>query len=99
MTTRMPWVEAIAPKDYLGDLVGDLNSRLCTLLGIEAEGDAFTVSACVPAAQMSGFEYALAQITHARASYSVLFSHYEEVPSPPSDDSPSPEPAVAALRA
>ncbi len=92
-------IEAITPEEYSGGLMGELGSRRGTVLGTESEDDAFTISAYVPAAQMFGFASSLAQITHGRASFSVLFSHYERVHSPPSDDPLWPEPAAAALRA
>lgn len=92
-------VEAIVPEDRTGDLVGDLNNRLGTISGMESVDNTFTITAFVPVTRMFGFANTLSDLTQGQGSFSVQFSHYEEVRSLPGDDPLWPEPAVAALRA
>lgn len=74
-------VEVIAPEEYMGDLNGDLNSRRGRIMGIEAKGRNQTIKAQVPLAEMYKYATSLKSITHGQGTYSMKFSHYEEVPS------------------
>ncbi|SIN66600.1 translation elongation factor 2 (EF-2/EF-G) [Parasphingorhabdus marina DSM 22363] len=73
-------VEVITPEDYLGDVIGDLNSRRGQIQGTDTRGIAQAVDAMVPLANMFGYVNELRSFTQGRAQYSMQFSHYEEVP-------------------
>ncbi|MEH6757546.1 MAG: elongation factor G [Parasphingorhabdus sp.] len=73
-------VEVITPEDYLGDVIGDLNSRRGQILGTDTRGIAQAVDAMVPLANMFGYVNELRSFSQGRAQYSMQFSHYEEVP-------------------
>jgi elongation factor G len=73
-------VEVVTPEDYLGDVIGDLNSRRGQIQGTDTRGNAQTVEAMVPLANMFGYVNALRSFTQGRAQYSMQFSHYDEVP-------------------
>ena len=74
-------VEVVTPEDYLGDVIGDLNSRRGQIQGTDSRGNAQTVEAIVPLANMFGYVNQLRSFTQGRAQYSMQFSHYDEVPS------------------
>jgi elongation factor G len=74
-------VEVVTPEDYLGDVIGDLNSRRGQIQGTETRGNAQAVEAMVPLANMFGYVNELRSFSQGRAQYSMQFSHYEEVPS------------------
>ncbi|RVQ68854.1 elongation factor G [Croceicoccus ponticola] len=73
-------VEVVTPDDYLGDVIGDLNSRRGQIQGTDTRGNAQAVEANVPLANMFGYVNELRSFTQGRAQYSMQFSHYEEVP-------------------
>ncbi len=73
-------VEISAPEEYLGDIMGNLNGRRGKPLGTEQRGKMSIIKAQVPLAEMLDFEPALTSITGGRGSYTMEFSHYEEVP-------------------
>ncbi|WP_293883934.1 elongation factor G [Sphingomonas sp.] len=73
-------VEVVTPEDYLGDVIGDMNSRRGQIQGTDSRGNAQTVEAMVPLANMFGYVNQLRSFTQGRAQYSMEFSHYEEVP-------------------
>jgi elongation factor G len=73
-------VEVVTPEDYLGDVIGDLNSRRGQIQGTDTRGNAQAVEAMVPLANMFGYVNELRSFSQGRASYSMQFSHYEEVP-------------------
>ncbi len=73
-------VEVVTPEDYLGDVIGDLNSRRGQIQGTDSRGNAQSVEANVPLANMFGYVNELRSFTQGRAQYSMQFSHYEEVP-------------------
>ncbi|MDT0574744.1 elongation factor G [Croceicoccus sp. F390] len=73
-------VEVITPDDYLGDVIGDLNSRRGQIQGTDTRGIAQSVDAFVPLANMFGYVNELRSFTQGRAQYSMQFSHYDEVP-------------------
>jgi elongation factor G len=73
-------VEVVTPEDYLGDVIGDMNSRRGQIQGTDSRGNAQTVEAMVPLANMFGYVNQLRSFTQGRAQYSMHFSHYDEVP-------------------
>ncbi|MGB3738484.1 MAG: elongation factor G [Pontixanthobacter sp.] len=73
-------VEVVTPEDYLGDVIGDLNSRRGQIQGTDTRGNAQAVEAMVPLANMFGYVNELRSFSQGRANYSMQFSHYEEVP-------------------
>ncbi len=73
-------VEVVTPEDYLGDVIGDLNSRRGQIQGTDSRGNAQAVEAHVPLANMFGYVNELRSFTQGRAQYSMQFSHYDEVP-------------------
>ncbi len=73
-------VEAVMPEQFMGDVIGNLNSRRGKILGIEARGGAQVVAAEVPLANMFGYSTELRSMSQGRASYSMQFSHYAQVP-------------------
>ncbi|CAH0354743.1 MULTISPECIES: elongation factor G [unclassified Sphingobium] len=79
-------VEVVTPEDYLGDVIGDMNSRRGQIQGTDSRGNAQVVEAMVPLANMFGYVNQLRSFTQGRAQYSMQFSHYEEVPQNVADE-------------
>jgi len=73
-------VEVVVPEDYMGEVIGDLNSRRGRIMGMETRSGAQVVGAMVPLAQMFGYSTDLRSATQGRATYSMTFHHYEQVP-------------------
>lgn len=73
-------VEVVSPEEYLGDVIGDMNSRRGQIQGTDSRGNAQVVEAMVPLANMFGYVNQLRSFTQGRANYSMFFSHYDEVP-------------------
>ncbi|MCC0017155.1 MAG: elongation factor G, partial [Rhodobiaceae bacterium] len=73
-------VEVVTPEDYVGDVIGDLNSRRGQIQGTEARGIATVVNAMVPLANMFGYVNTLRSMSQGRAQYTMQFDHYEQVP-------------------
>jgi elongation factor G len=73
-------VEVVTPEDYLGDVIGDINSRRGQIQGTDTRGNAQAVSAMVPLANMFGYVNELRSFSQGRAQYTMHFSHYDEVP-------------------
>ena len=73
-------VEVVTPEDYLGDVMGDLNSRRGRVEGLESRGNAQAVRAHVPLATMFGYATELRSMTQGRATFTMQFDRYEEVP-------------------
>lgn len=73
-------VEVITPEEYLGDVMGDLNSRRGKIEGFTMRKDAQVIKAQVPLAQMFGYATTLRSMTQGRAIFTMQFSHYAEVP-------------------
>jgi elongation factor G len=73
-------VEVVTPEEYLGDVIGDLNSRRGRVEGLEPRGNAQTVRARVPLATMFGYATDLRSTTQGRATFTMQFDRYEEVP-------------------
>jgi elongation factor G len=74
-------VEVVSPEDYVGTVIGDLNSRRGMILGQEMRGNATVINAMVPLANMFGYVNNLRSSTQGRANYTMQFDHYEAVPS------------------
>jgi elongation factor G len=73
-------VEVVTPEDYLGDVMGDLNSRRGRVEGLEPRGNAQAVRARVPLATMFGYATDLRSMTQGRATFTMQFDRYEEAP-------------------
>ncbi len=73
-------VEAVTPEQYLGDVMGDLNSRRARIEGMEAYKGVQTIKAKVPLSEMFGYSTSLRSCSQGRASYTMEFNSYEEVP-------------------
>jgi elongation factor G len=74
-------VQVIIPQEYLGEVIGDLNARRGKIEGMETRGAVQVVNALVPLRELFGYATALRSLTQGRGSYTMQFSHYEEVPS------------------
>ena len=79
-------VEVVVPEEYMGEVIGDLNSRRGRIMGMDSRGGAQVVSAMVPLANMFGYSTVLRSATQGRATYSMTFDHYEPVPKSVSDE-------------
>jgi elongation factor G len=73
-------VEVVTPEDFMGSIIGDLNARRGQIQGMEDRGNAKIVKAIVPLASMFGYATDMRSMTQGRASYSMFFDHYAEVP-------------------
>ena len=73
-------VEIVTPEDYMGDIIGDLNSRRGQVSGMDQRGNARVIDATVPLSSMFGYVNTLRSMSQGRAQYSMVFSHYAEVP-------------------
>lgn len=73
-------VEVVTPEDYMGDVMGDLNSRRGMIQGMEAKNGAQIVRAHVPLSEMFGYSTDLRSATQGRATYTMIFDHYSQVP-------------------
>jgi len=73
-------VEVVTPEDYMGDVIGDLNSRRGQIQGSEPRGNAVVVKAFVPLVNMFGYVSDLRGMSQGRAQFTMLFNHYDEVP-------------------
>jgi elongation factor G len=79
-------VEVVTPEDFLGGVIGDLNSRRGQVQGTDTRGNAQVVSAMVPLANMFGYINTLRSMTQGRAQYTMQFDHYEQVPQAIADE-------------
>jgi elongation factor G len=79
-------VEVVTPEQYIGDVIGDLNSRRGQVQSQDTRGNAMVVEAIVPLANMFGYVNQLRSFTQGRAQYTMQFSHYEEVPQNVADE-------------
>ena len=73
-------VEVVTPDDYMGDVIGDLNSRRGQVTGMDSRGNARVIDAMVPLANMFGYVNTLRSMSQGRAQYTMHFDHYEQVP-------------------
>ena len=79
-------VEVVSPEEYLGDVIGDMNSRRGQIQGTDSRGNAQTVDAMVPLANMFGYVNNLRSMSQGRATYTMHFDHYEQVPQAVADE-------------
>jgi elongation factor G len=79
-------VEVVTPDDYMGDIIGDLNSRRGQVSGMDQRGNARVVDAMVPLANMFGYVNTLRSMSQGRAQYTMQFDHYEPVPQAVADE-------------
>ena len=79
-------VEVITPEEYMGDIIGDLNSRRGQVGGMDQRGNARAIDAMVPLANMFGYINTLRSMSQGRAQYSMQFDHYEQVPQAVADE-------------
>jgi elongation factor G len=73
-------IEIVTPEEYMGDVIGDLNSRRGRILNIERRGNVQVIKSQAPLAEMFGYATGLRSKTQGRATYTMQFSHYDEVP-------------------
>jgi elongation factor G len=73
-------VEVVSPEEYLGGIIGDLTSRRGQVQGQEMRGNATVMNALVPLANMFGYVNTLRSMSQGRASYTMQFDHYAQVP-------------------
>jgi len=73
-------VEVVTPEEYMGAIVGDLNSRRGRIVSMEARGSSQVIRATVPLGQMFGYATEMRSMTQGRATYTMQFARYEEVP-------------------
>jgi elongation factor G len=85
-------VEVTTPENYLGGVIGDLNSRRGQIIGTGNRGNAQIVNAMVPLANMFGYAKTLRLISQGRATFTMQFDHYAPVPFP--EDDPPFRPAI-----
>jgi elongation factor G len=79
-------VEVVTPEDYMGDVIGDLNSRRGQVQGMDSRGNARVITAMVPLANMFGYVNTLRTMSQGRAQYTMHFDHYEQVPQAVADE-------------
>ncbi len=79
-------VEIITPEEYMGDIIGDLNSRRGQVNGMEPRGNAQVVNSHVPLASMFGYVNELRSMSQGRAQFTMQFAHYEQVPQQVADE-------------
>ncbi|MGB1360998.1 MAG: elongation factor G [Alphaproteobacteria bacterium] len=73
-------VEVVTPEEYMGDIIGDLNSRRGQVSSMDNRGNARVVNAMVPLAAMFGYVNTLRSLSQGRAQYTMIFDHYDQVP-------------------
>jgi elongation factor G len=79
-------VEAVTPEDYTGSVIGDLNSRRGQIQGQDMRGNANVIDAMVPLANMFGYVNTLRSMSQGRATFTMQFDHYEQVPKAVADE-------------
>jgi elongation factor G len=79
-------VEVVVPEEYMGDVIGDLNSRRGKIMGMESRGGAQVINSHVPLANMFGYATDVRSATQGRATYTMVFDHYEQVPKAIADE-------------
>jgi len=79
-------VEVVTPAEYMGDVLGDLNSRRGKIGGMTQRAAAQVIAASVPLGEMFGYSTQLRSMTQGRAVYTMQFSHYAEVPKSKADE-------------
>ena len=79
-------VEVVTPEEFMGDVIGDLNRRRGHVTGMERRGNVQVITAFVPLARMFGYATDLRSTTQGRATYTMQFERYDEVPPSIADD-------------
>jgi elongation factor G len=79
-------VEVVTPEEYMGDIIGDLNSRRGQIGSMDSRGNARVIGAMVPLANMFGYVSTLRSMSQGRAQYTMHFDHYEQVPQAVADE-------------
>jgi elongation factor G len=79
-------VEVVTPEDYMGDVIGDLNSRRGQVTGMDQRANARVINAMVPLANMFGYVNTLRSMSQGRAQFTMVFDHYEQVPQNVADE-------------
>ncbi len=79
-------VEVVTPEEYMGDIIGDLNSRRGQVGSMDTRGNARVVSAMVPLANMFGYVNTLRSMSQGRATFTMTFDHYDQVPQAVADE-------------
>lgn len=79
-------VDVVTPEEYMGDIIGDLNSRRGQVSGMDQRGNAREISAMVPLANMFGYVNILRSMSQGRAQFSMVFDHYDQVPQQIADE-------------
>jgi elongation factor G len=79
-------VDVVTPEEYMGDIIGDLNSRRGQISGMDQRGNAREISALVPLANMFGYVNILRSMSQGRAQFSMVFDHYAQVPQQIADE-------------
>ena len=79
-------VEAVTPEEYLGDIIGDFNSRRGQISGMDQRGNARVVNAMVPLSNMFGYVNNLRSMSQGRAQFTMTFDHYDPVPQAVADE-------------
>jgi elongation factor G len=73
-------LKVTVPNDLTGDIIGDLNTKRARVMGMNPEGDVNVIEAKVPMSEIQRYSIDLKSMTQGRATYTVEFDHYEEVP-------------------
>jgi elongation factor G len=79
-------VEAVTPEEYVGDVIGDLNRRRGRVLGMDSRAGLQVATLYVPLSEMFGYATDLRSQTQGRATFSMQFDHYDEVPQRKADE-------------
>jgi elongation factor G len=79
-------VEVVTPEEYMGDIIGDLNSRRGHVSDMDQRGNARVIAATVPLANMFGYVNNLRSMSQGRAQYTMQFAHYAKIPQSVSED-------------
>ena len=79
-------VEVVTPEEYMGDVIGDLNSRRGQVSGMDQRGNARVIDSTVPLANLFGYVNTLRSMSQGRAQFTMLFDHYEQVPQHVADE-------------
>ncbi len=79
-------VEVVTPEEYMGDIIGDLNSRRGQISGMDDQANAKVIAAMVPLANMFGYVNTLRSMSQGRSTYTMHFDHYEQVPQAVADE-------------
>ena len=79
-------VEVVTPEEYMGDVIGDLNSRRGQITSMDDRGNARVINGLVPLANMFGYINTLRSMSQGRAQYTMQFDHYEQVPQAVADE-------------